>query len=193
MYDERAEERNMEQPASRDTRLTYDDFLLFPDDGKRHEIIDGEHYVTPSPLKKHQIAAGNLHAIIWNYTRQYRSGSVYVAPFDVILSDADVVQPDVFFVTEDRRSIATDRGVTGAPDLVIEVLSESTRKIDQTLKLKRYARFGVQEYWLVDPEAETVTMYRRGAEGLELIASTDPITSPLLPHFTLPLHEIFTE
>jgi Uma2 family endonuclease len=175
------------------TKLTYDDYLLIPEDGRRHEIIDGELYVTPSPLKKHQIAAGNLHAIIWNYTRQYRSGSVYVAPFDVILSDADVVQPDVFFLSNERRAIATERGVMGAPDLVIEVLSESTRQLDQTLKLKRYGRFGVREYWLVDPETKTVVIHRCGAEGLEQVPSTDPITSPLLPNFRISLAEIFAE
>jgi Uma2 family endonuclease len=175
------------------TRLTYEDYLLLPDDGKRHEIIDGEHYVTPSPAKKHQVIAGNLHALIWSYTRRVRTGTVLVAPFDVILSDEDILQPDVLFIAAERSAIATERGVRGAPDLVIEVLSDGTRKIDQTLKLKRYDHFGVQEYWMVDPRTETVAIYRRTAAGLELAATDDPITSPLLPGFTLPLHDIFAE
>lgn len=175
------------------TKLTYEDYLLLPDDGRRHEIIEGEHYVTPSPLKKHQVVAGNLHALIWHYTRRVRTGTVYVAPFDVIFSDEDVVQPDVMFVTRDRDSITTERGIRGAPDLVIEVLSESTRKIDQTLKLKRYDRFGVREYWLVDPDAETVTIHRRTGATLDRVDTDEPITSPVLPGFSVASREIFDE
>lgn len=173
------------------TKLTYEDYLLLPDDGKRHEIIDGEHYVNPAPNTKHQKIVGNLHALIWNYTRQVRSGTVFIAPCDVILADEDVVQPDVLYITPERASIVQDRGIHGAPDLIIEVLSDSTRRVDQTLKLKRYGRFGVQEYWLLDPHAETVALYRRTAGGLEPAAAHDPITSPLLPGFALPLSEIF--
>ena len=175
------------------TRLTYEDYLLLPDDGKRHEIIDGEHYVTPSPAKKHQIVAGNLHALIWDYTRRVRTGTVFVAPYDVILSDEDILQPDILFITAERSAIATERGVRGAPDLVIEVLSDGTRKVDQTLKLERYDHFGVQEYWMVDPKGETVAVYRRATAGLELMATADPLTSPLLPGFALSLRDIFAE
>jgi len=176
---------------STSTKLTYEDYQLLPDDGRRYEIIDGELYVNPSPATKHQIAVGNLHAIIWNYTRTRKTGTVFVAPFDVLLSDVDVLQPDVLYVSRQHDDRVTERNVTGAPDLVIEVLSESTRKTDETIKLKRYDRFGIGEYWIVDPVAESVRVYRRGRAGLELVDVGSTLTSPLLPDFQLDVADVF--
>ena len=122
----------MRPPAS-DVRLTYDDFLQFRDDGKRHELIDGEHVVTPSPNTKHQTIAGNLHGLIWTYLRQQPVGRVFVAPFDVVFSDFDVVEPDLLFVSTARRAdVLTAAHVRGAPDLVVEIGSPGTRKRDET-------------------------------------------------------------
>lgn len=184
--------------AETTTKLTYEDYVVLPNDGRRYEIIDGDLYVTPSPVKKHQIVAGNLHALLWNYTRSHRSGRVFIAPFDVILSQHDVVQPDVLFITKEHEEIAKRRGVEGAPDLVIEVLSESTRKTDERIKMRRYETFGVSEYWVVDPEAEWIKVYRRTAAGFQRVAEVDnepgaTITSPLLPGLTLDAHEVFAE
>src|SRR5262245_12448180 len=113
-------------PASA-VKLTYDDFLLFPDDGKRHELIDGEHYVTPSPNLKHQRVAGNLYGVIWTHLQSHPVGEVFIAPLDVVMSRHDVVEPDVFFVSNERGpKILTEPNVQGSPDLVIEVASKST-------------------------------------------------------------------
>jgi len=180
-------------PVSASTALTYEDYLELPNDGKRYEIIDGDLYVNPAPARKHQIVAGNLHGWIWSYTKRVRSGTVYISPFDVLLSDTDVVQPDVLFVADEHRGLTTERGVEGAPDLVIEVLSPSSRKLDEGLKRKRYEHFGVREYWLIDPEAESVVVYRRSNELLALIDTPDPLTSPLLPDFALAVREVFAE
>ena len=83
-------------------KLTYEDYVLFPDDGKRHELIDGKHYVTPTPVRKHQAVAGNLHGLIWSYLQQRPIGRVFTAPFDVIFSEFDVVEPDLLYISRER-------------------------------------------------------------------------------------------
>ncbi|MBI5379944.1 MAG: Uma2 family endonuclease [Nitrospirae bacterium] len=178
-------------------KFTYEDYLLFTDDGKRHELIDGEHYMTPSPNEKHQRVSMNLSHLLSHYVKKNPKGRIYHAPFDVVLSDQDVVQPDLLFVSAARASLITEKCIQGAPDLVIEILSESTRKTDEIIKRKLYARHGVGEYWIVDPELETVKVYRRAASGdyvraAELSRETgDTIATPLLPGLAIPLAEIF--
>lgn len=179
-------------------QLTYADYVLFPDDGKRHEIIEGEHYMTPAPFLRHQRICGNIHALLREYARRTEAGQVYIAPADVVLSDEDVVQPDVFFIAAARASIINEKNVQGAPDLVVEVLSDSTRKTDMTIKRKLYEARGVREYWIVDPELETLLVYRAGEGGSHTRAaelsreSKDSVSTPLLPGFSLPLSEIFS-
>jgi Uma2 family endonuclease len=112
-----AGEDPMRTPATRaDTRLTYDDFVLFPDDGKRHEIIDGEHYVTPSPILRHQDLVGRLHVEFALYLRTHESaGRVFLSPLDVVLSHYDVVEPDLLFVAGDQPAIMTEKNIQGPP------------------------------------------------------------------------------
>ena len=179
-------------------KLTYDDFVLFPDDGKRHELIDGEHYVTPSPNTKHQAVCGNLHGLMWHYPRQHPIGKVYMAPLDVVFSHFDVVEPDLLYVSEARRDVMTAKSIQGAPDLAVEVGSPSTRRRDEKLKHQLYERFNVTEYWVVDPDIDVVRVYRlsdgkyQRAQELSL-DHADVLTTPLLPNLQLPLVEIFAE
>jgi Uma2 family endonuclease len=180
----------------RSSQLTYDDYLLFPDDGKRHEIIDGDHYVTPAPKTRHQKVSFNLTVALGSFVKQRGLGLVLAAPSDVILSDENVVQPDLLFVSTARASIVTEDNIRGAPDLVIEIISETTRKKDEVTKRKLYERFEVQEYWVVDPELETVKIFRRTQRGygrpVELSKEAhDILTTKLLTGFDLPLTEIF--
>ena len=103
-------------------RLTYDDFVLFPDDGQRHELIDGEHYVTPSPNLKHQAVLGNLHLAIGGWLAQNPIGRVFFAPFDVVFTQFDVVEPDLLYLSNARAAqVLTSANVQGAPELVVEV------------------------------------------------------------------------
>lgn len=139
--------------------LTYDDLLQMPDDGKRYEIIDGELYVSPSPIPKHQELLGRLHVIMSLFVAEHGQGKVYVAPLDVRLAEHDVVEPDMLFISTERIGIIGETMITGAPDLVIEVLLPSTRARDESLKADLYARAGVQEYWLVDPQAQTLVIH----------------------------------
>ena len=184
---------------SRDTRLTYDDFVLFPDDGLRHEIIDGEHYVTPSPNTRHQELVGRLYFELALHLRSHPGqGRVFLAPFDVVMSRWDVVEPDLLVVTSDQREIVTTKNVQGAPALVIEILSPGTRRVDEGVKRALFARAGVREYWLVDPDADTARVSRRQEDGsFSEMASLsgsrdDALTTPLLPGLTIQLGQVFT-
>ena len=179
------------------TKLTYEDFVLFPDDGKRHELIDGEHYVTPSPNTRHQACLRNLTAVLVPFVHERRLGKVFFAPFDVVFTRHDVVEPDLLYISAERADVLTEANVQGAPDLVIEVLSPSSRRQDEVLKRDLYERGGVTEYWIVDPEAETVKVFRRGESGgfvrpeLLSLREGDVLVTPLLPGFQATLDAVF--
>jgi Uma2 family endonuclease len=178
-------------------KLTYDDFLHFPDDGKRHELIDGEHYVTPSPNTKHQAVSGNLHFLIRRWLEQHPVGRVFYAPFDVVFTQFDVVEPDLMYMSNERAAeILTSKHVTGAPEIVVEIASRGTRRRDETIQRRLYERSGVSEYWVVDPELDVVRVYRRDLAGFgrpgELSREAgDVLTTPLLAGLELPLARIF--
>jgi Uma2 family endonuclease len=187
------------KPVYSGVKLTYDDYVQFPDDGLRHELIDGEHVVTPTPIRKHQAIVTNLVGMIWGYLRDHPAGRVFTAPFDVILSEFDVVEPDLLFLTNERlTAIATSPWVKGAPSLVVEIGSPATRKRDATTKRRLYERFGVEEYWIVDPDLDSIDVYRRvegryqRAAQLSLEAG-DVLRTPLLPDLALPLSTIFED
>ncbi|HEV8239235.1 MAG TPA: Uma2 family endonuclease [Thermoanaerobaculia bacterium] len=180
------------------TKLTYDDFLLFPDDGMRHELIDGEHYVSPSPNLRHQRLLARLNLLVANFAVERRLGEVFFAPFDVVFTRHDVVEPDLLFVSNERKAILTAPNVQGAPDLVVEVLSPSNRRQDEVVKRSLYDRGGVSEYWIVDPDVETIKVFRRGEGtfGRALLLSAhdgDKLVSPLFPGLEIPLAALFAE
>lgn len=196
-YNERMSGTDDMRLATPGVKLTYDDFLLFPDDGKRHELIDGEHYVTPSPSTKHQRVSGNLHLMIGGWLERHPIGQVFYAPYDVVFSEFDVVEPDLLYLSNERAAeVLTPLHAKGVPELVVEIASKGTRKRDETIKRRLYERSGVSEYWVVDPELDVVRVYRRAAEGFgraeELSRETgDVLTTPLLPGLDLPLSRIF--
>jgi Uma2 family endonuclease len=180
-------------------KLTYEDFLLFPDDGKRHELIDGEHYVTPSPSLRHQTISGRLHFWISKHLEEHPIGRVWTAPLDVVLSKFDVVEPDLIYVSNQRSTILTRQNIQGAPELAIEILSPSTRRTDEVTKRRAYERWGIAEYWVVDPELDLVKVYRLRDDGkfertAELFAeSDDALTTLLLPDLSISLQALFRE
>src|SRR6478752_3586192 len=136
-------------PSTHPHKLTYDDLLLFPDDGKRHELIDGEHFVTPTPNIRHQAIVGAFYLLIANYLEHHGLGRILLSPLDVIFSDYDVVEPDLLYVSHQRDDALTGTHVRGVPELVIEIASKGTRKRDETIKRRLYERVGVSEYWIV--------------------------------------------
>ena len=185
--------------AGTGVKLTYDDFLLFPDDGKRHELIDGEHYVTASPNTKHQRVSGNLYWLIRTYLEAHQIGRLFYAPFDVVFSHFDVVEPDLLYMSNARAGeILTAQHVKGSPELLIEIGSPSTRGRDETIKRRLYERSAVDEYWVVDPDLDLVRVYRRTGDRftrpMELsLEAEDVLTTPLLPGIELKLADIFRE
>jgi Uma2 family endonuclease len=177
-------------------KLTYRDLRRMPDDHSRHELIDGEHYVTPSPSWQHQTAVVNLVRILGTFVRERRLGWIRCAPLDVLFSRFDVVEPDVLFVSRARAGQIRRPYFAGAPDLVVEVLSPSTRRVDLEVKRRLYESRGVPEYWLVDPDAETVEIDRASGGRFERqpvlsAAAGDRLESPLFPGLQIPLSEIF--
>jgi len=180
----------------RSCQLTYEDYLQFPDDGKRHEIIEGDHYMTPAPKTKHQRVSANLGSAMISFAKKHKLGLVLTAPCDVILSNENVVQPDILFVSVARAAIVTEDNICGAPDVIVEILSESTRKKDEVTKRKLYERFAVEEYWLIDPELELVKIFKLAQQKYGRAAelskeNNDILTTKLLPDFNFPVGEIF--
>jgi Uma2 family endonuclease len=183
--------------ARSSVKYTYEDLLAFPEgDGKRYEIIDGDLLVTPAPLSKHQLVLGNLYWWLRSYLEKNPIGKALFAPADVVLSEANVVEPDLLFLSNARQDRLTRKNIQGAPDLVVEVLSESTRRTDELRKRKLYESADILEYWIVDPELETVKVYRKAGDRFERAEELsgdagDTITTPLLPGLALPVVKLF--
>lgn len=181
---------------TRKVKFTYEDYLLFPSDGRRHELLHGEHFMTPAPSTRHQRISKNLLYFLEGHLRSTKAGTVFDAPTDVVLSDLDVVQPDLLFVCAARAHIITEKNVQGPPDLVVEIISETTRRTDETIKRKLYEGHGVREYWIVDPELETVDVHRLGEHGYVRAAELSleaghAVETPVLPGLRLQLSDIF--
>jgi Uma2 family endonuclease len=177
---------------------TYEDYVLIPSDGKRHEIINGEHYVTAAPFLRHQRIVLRLGLYLGNFVQAHPLGEVFIAPTDIVLSPHDILQPDLLFISNERSSIAEEKNVQGAPDLVIEILSDSTRRLDQVIKREAYERRGVLEYWMFDPQRKGTEVWEQTTEGLRRravlsAAMGDVLTTPLLPGLEIPLAEIFAD
>ncbi len=177
-------------------KLTYADYCLIPEDGNRHEIIDGDHYVSPAPTYYHQQIILRLGTKLFTFVDERKLGSISLAPVDVVLSDHSVVQPDLLFISAARASIITPKNVLGTPDLLIEVLSEFNRRQDEVVKRSLYEKHGVAEYWVVDPELELVKIYylKDGKYDKPLMLmrdNGDTLTTDLLPGFECGLDKVF--
>ena len=176
-------------------KLTYADFLRFPDDGRRHELIDGVHYVSPSPEFRHQALQMRMALALGNYLDARPIGIALCAPMDCVLTMFDIVEPDLLVVLDDQK-IITKKNIRGMPALAIEILSDSTRAIDEQTKRALYERAGAREYWIVDGDLDCLTVYRKGAKQFDKPltlrgGSGDVLTTPMLPGFSLALDRYF--
>jgi len=163
--------------------LTYDDYVELPNDGKRYEILEGELAVTPAPTLKHQISSANIFKIMSRHVDDNQLGIVLYAPIDLILESTSVLQPDLLFVSQARRNILTDKGIVGAPDLVVEILSPTTTRNDRVTKAQIYARHRVPAYWIVDPDQETVEVYLLNVDSYRLEITLQGETPLPVPPF----------
>ena len=179
-------------------KFTYEDYKSLPEsETKRYELLGGELVVVPSPTEYHQRISGNLEFILRRFVRERDLGRVYYAPLDVVLGEGaerEVVQPDIFFISKERYEIIAEEEIRGAPDLVVEILSPGTEDRDRHYKKTLYARYGVREYWIVDPEAKAVELHALGERGFELIKTYkhgETLSSPLLAGLAVDLEEVF--
>ncbi len=174
-------------------RLSYADYLTTPED-KRCELLDGELFATPAPNEAHQRTQAELGYHLMAFVKTRGLGRIYYSSTDVVLSDIDVVQPDLLFVSDERRHIITPDNIQGPPDLMVEILSPSTAERDRGYKRALYAQYGVKEYWVVGTDAGVITVLLLGEEGYEVVdtfGEGDTLASPTLAGFSLEVDELF--
>jgi Uma2 family endonuclease len=175
-------------------KLTYEDYVELPDDGRRYEILDGELEVSPAPAPLHQRVSQSLSLALGNHVRERRLGRIYCAPIDVILAPTTVVQPDLIFVSTARESMVTRRAVEGPPELAVEILSPWSVRRDRVAKAALYARFGIGHYWLLDPEERVLEAYEAAGEEYRLVAThgvTGTMRTSLFPELEIDLSALW--
>lgn len=189
----------MTEPKAK-IKFTYEDYKSLPEsETKRYELLGGELVIVPSPSTSHQRISRRLEFILQAFVEERGLGEVYDAPLDVVLGEGEereVVQPDILYISEGRSGIIAEEEIRGAPDLIIEIISPATADRDRTYKKTLYARHGVKEYWIVDPEAKMVEVYTLGERGFELIKAykaeaEEVLSSPLLEGLEVVLKEVF--
>jgi Uma2 family endonuclease len=176
-------------------RFHADDIWDTPEDGNRYEVIDGALYMTPPPNWGHQNASATLLGIIWPHVQHHGLGKIVTAPVGVVLDEENGVQPDLVFISRDRLHIISERGVEGAPDLVVEVLSPRTQSRDRGVKKKRYAAAGVPYYWIVVPRTRSIEEHRLAPSGYELVGTHGPgdIFRPeIFPGLEIPVDRLWS-
>ena len=168
-------------------KVTWDDLLRFPEDGKRREIIGGVLYVAAAPSKRHQTLLGRLYRTFYDGLEASGWGRVYFAPVDVKFTDEDVVEPDLIAIREDRMHIYEDNPVTEAPDIVLEVISPTSRRYDEVTKRRLYAENGVPEYWIANGVVPSLRLLAlRNGEYVEIGPGPDgKLRSTVAPEFAL--------
>ncbi len=162
---------------------------------KRYELIGGEFFVVTSPNEHHQRISRELEYALLTYVKKNKSGFVYYAPFDVVFSDEDVVQPDIVFVSEERKNIIAKDNIQGPPDLIVEIISPKTGYRDRGIKRKLYCEYGVKEYWIVDPAEQTVevlTFIENDYKTENIYPADGILYSPLLKGLEIDLNIIFS-
>jgi len=172
-------------------KLTYEHYALIPNDGKRHEIIEGDHYVHPTPSLFHQTVSQRIQFQLYNQIQLTEKGVVFCAPVDVQLHDHSIVQPDLLVVLADNKKILTAPKIDGVPDLMIEILSPSNPKHDREIKMKLYLQSGIREYWIVDPMKEVIEQYELKNDAYELIEHDGIVSLTILDGVSVDTSELW--
>jgi Uma2 family endonuclease len=175
-------------------RVSFADLERAPEDGRRYELYDGEVYVVPAPMPRHQVVQHTVAQALRALSRQH-GGFAVGSPIDIVFSQYDVLQPDVVFFRPERAHLVDlDRAIRHAPDLCVEILSPSTEATDRGRKLQMFARYGVPEYWIVDPATHVIEVHRLEADSYVLVqraSGDDEVSSPVVPGATLRAESIF--
>jgi Uma2 family endonuclease len=181
-------------PLQERVKFTYQDYLNLPDDGKTYQIINGELFMAPAPSPYHQRVSLQITIRLSEFVSRNQLGRIFYAPCDVVLSEEDIVQPDLFFICRERYYIIGDRYISEAPDLVVEILSPTTERLDRFSKRDLYERYGVKELWMVDPmrkEIEVLSLHGGRFEFHGRFGEDDVLSSPLLEGLSFKVREIF--
>ncbi len=180
-------------------KFTYSDYQSLPEsETNRYELLRGKLIMVPSPSFKHQLFSSNLEHLLRNFVDENELGIILHAPMDVVFGEGDereITQPDIFFISKERKGIIGEEEIQGAPDLIIEIISPATEKRDRGYKKTLYARYGVEEYWLVDPNRKTVevlTLTKKGFEQSGLYGEKETLTSSLLEGLNISLKQVFS-
>ncbi|MFC0211684.1 Uma2 family endonuclease [Paenibacillus chartarius] len=177
----------------REHPFTYEAYAAMPEDGNRYEIVDGIlELMSPGPALPHQSVSAELEYLLNSSCRS--EYMIFHAPLDLILSPTDMRQPDVMIVHRSRQHILTNRGIEGPPDVIAEILSPGSKRRDRLSKAATYAKYGVEEYWIVDPDGESLEQYMlRGSvyELIEVYEGDAPLRSDKLPCATFTMNELF--
>lgn len=175
-------------------RVSYTDLVNAPEDGRRYELYDGEVFVVASPLPRHQIISDNVAALLRSYGAAH-GGTYLTTPIDIVFSEYDVLMPDLVFFVEGRKHLVQlDVPIRHAPDLAVEILSPSTATIDRGRKMQMFARYGVREYWIIDPIEERLEIHTStpgGDELAQVATGPFPIRSPLMPELDALVESLF--
>jgi len=175
-------------------RLTYADYAVLPDDGRRWELIDGELFLSPSPKTRHQAVLGRLHLVVAGHVEEHGGGQVFLAPYDVVLADDVTVQPDLLYVVDADRQRITESNLQGPPTLAVEVVSDP--RDDLVRKREVYARYGVAEFWAVQPDLARIEVFRM-ADGLypkpDLFEPGDTLTTLVVPGLQIDVGALLAE
>ncbi|MBF0492903.1 MAG: Uma2 family endonuclease [Deltaproteobacteria bacterium] len=180
------------QTLRKKIRFTYTDYLQMPSE-RRYELVDGDFHMVAAPLTYHQKVLRKLYELLAPTARN-NEGELFFAPVDVVFSEEDVVQPDLIFISKARLGIITEKNVSGAPELVVEILSPSTRDWDRSIKKRLYEKFGVQEYWIVDPEGQSLEILSLTEEGFQTFRCFQKnarATSPYFKELSFSVEQLF--
>ncbi|GMT49608.1 MAG: hypothetical protein IEMM0008_1147 [bacterium] len=178
--------------VTKQKKWNYEDYYNL-DDEKRYEIIEGELIEMPSPGSEHQIISAKIFAKLNNYIENNGLGIVLYSPLDIVFDENNTFQPDIVFISKENKHIIQERGIFGNPDLVVEVLSKSTEKKDRELKFKAYEKFGVREYWLVDPKKRCMEVYVLEKSEFTTYCSVknnEKLKSRIFPDFAVSFSEL---
>jgi Uma2 family endonuclease len=171
--------------------LTVENYKLLPETGPRYQLIQGDLYMAPAPNRFHQEISRNLQFELHSYLKRNPIGKIFNAPFDVYLDEINVFQPDILIVLNQRLGILTEEG---APELVVEILSPKTRRLDLVNKKLECARAGVKELWIIDPEPRSLAIHQwtsAGVEKIRQLGEEENLSTDLLPGFNVAMETIF--
>ena len=176
-------------------KYNYDDYLNLPEDGKRYEVINGELVMSAAPNTFHQTISNNIEDELRSFIKMSKSGKMFHAPVDVLISETNVVQPDIIYISKDRSDIITENNINGTPDLIMEILSPGSAYYDLLEKKELYEQFGLKEYWIVDPKKQRVDIYLNVNQQFELnqrAESEGSVKSIMIKGFEISLESIFS-